>query len=110
MFPGRLPSLVAIVRSFDVEQFASVRLSVTSSPGDIAEPFIHNIHLPILPRLAQLINMASLRRPSVAFPPNKPVQQSQRPQPGLTIPKDDGKRNARKSKVGDAIKKRMSMR
>lgn len=54
-------------------------------------------------------NMASLRRPSQAI--SRPQQQSQQttlrpPMPGDAV----AKRDARKSKVGDKIKKRMSMR
>jgi hypothetical protein len=54
-------------------------------------------------------NMASLRRPSLAIPKNEapPIQSTARPPlPGDAIQK----RDARKSKVGDKIKKRISMR
>lgn len=57
--------------------------------------------------------MASLRRPSVYMPSVKVSLPSaitpRRDDPSSSQAKD-GKRNARKSRVGDAIKKRLSMR
>ncbi|RSH95179.1 exocyst complex component exo84 [Saitozyma podzolica] len=54
--------------------------------------------------------MASLRRPSQAIQPGRAVQQSSRP-PIPAVPSElERKRDVRKSKVDDAIKRRMSMR
>lgn len=74
---------------------------------------------PSVDRLIHLLStatsaaMASLRRPSVYMPSVKvslpPSVNPRRDGPSTSEGKD-GKRNARKSRVGDAIKKRLSMR
>jgi hypothetical protein len=54
--------------------------------------------------------MASLRRPSQAIQPGRAVQPGPRP-PIPAVPSElERKRDVRKSKVDDAIKRRMSMR